>query len=480
MKSIRNHLLNRLLIGIAVIWTLAGVGLYFFLEHNLNARTDAELQSLLPASRFLTARSLALRPLAAPPAIRGVVLESFESPQGSLYFQLFDSDLRSMARSQSLGSNNLLNAVTPQGRHTAMNLRLATGERVRVMVARAPDPFRGAMRGERPPGLHQDEAILGRAAWVAIGKNLGEQNQTLRLLLGGLTIAGLLMMGTAAFVVRMNLQAGLKPLDAVTKQAASMDAYTLQTRFSIEGLPSELQPIVQHLNELVSRLERSFEREKRFSADLAHELRTPVAELRLMAESAVKWPGQVPVDVFQDLLSIAQRMEQTVDSLLLLARLEKDASELQLTAVDLRDLTSECWNPFSTCAQQRDLKLQTSTHTETQVETDARLLRRILSNLFDNAVEYAPAGSVVRCEIGLVEETGVLWALSNEAPQLQGVDLDRMFDRLWRHDVSRSSDSRSGLGLSIARACAEALGLQLSASWSSDGWLRLELRHPGA
>jgi signal transduction histidine kinase len=84
--------------------------------------------------------------------------------------------------------------------------------------------------------------------------------------------------------------AGLSPLNQLANQAASITADSLATRFPTEIWPGELTPISSRLNDLLERLEQSFERERRFSADLAHELRTPIAELRSLAELALKWP----------------------------------------------------------------------------------------------------------------------------------------------------------------------------------------------
>ena len=122
---------------------------------------------------------------------------------------------------------------------------------------------------------------------ASVRRELDRTLATLQLVLAG---SGLLLLAATALVVPRVLRRELKPLQSLAAEAARIDAASLSARFATEGLPGELAPIAARLNELLARLEDSFERERRFSSDVAHEFRTPVAELRSLAELAIKLP----------------------------------------------------------------------------------------------------------------------------------------------------------------------------------------------
>jgi two-component system sensor histidine kinase QseC len=150
-----------------------------------------------------------------------------------------------------------------------------------------------------------------------------ELDRMLNRLAAALGIIGTSMLGlTIAFVLRISSR-GLAPLEAVAQRASHIDEHTLDQRFP-NDIPIELRSICERLNDLLSRLQSAFARERRFSADVAHELRTPIAELRAIAEVALKWPTPDPevVGAFQDVVAAAGQMQGIVDGLLAIARCE--------------------------------------------------------------------------------------------------------------------------------------------------------------
>jgi signal transduction histidine kinase len=294
---------------------------------------------------------------------------------------------------------------------------------------------------------------------VIVARSRTEIDQTLALLLGGISFTGLIAALASTLLIRLALQSGLTPLRRVGDQAQTIDASSLQARFSTEEMPVELRPIADALNGLLGRIEESFERERRFSADLAHELRTPVAELKSMAEVVLKWPEQAEPENYEDVRDISDQMQATIENLLMLARLEKGAALRDPKEVALRELARTVWQPFAALAKKRELELKIEIDAGRIVETDDKLLRLILSNLLSNAAEYAPQGSVVTCR----SEGDSILSVSNPAGDVTEADLPHVFERLWRHDKSRTDSSHSGLGLSLAKTCAEALQLELTA-----------------
>ena len=245
-----------------------------------------------------------------------------------------------------------------------------------------------------------------------------------------------------------------------------MGADSLHERFAVEAMPREIAPIVTRLNDLMARLEEGFERERRFSGYLAHELRTPLAAIRSTSEVALKWPEQATPEDHAAIARLAARLQQTVDSLLLLARAETISAEIVREAVTLRPLVEECAALHAERAREREVTLTMRLDETAVLQTDARLLRIIMTNLIANAVEYAPP----RSEVTLAcRATDRLFEVTNAAPALTVQDVPHLFERLWRKDAARSDAAHAGLGLSLAQNCARALGLVLIAELDSRG-----------
>ena len=290
-----------------------------------------------------------------------------------------------------------------------------------------------------------------------------EVDQTLGLLLGGITISGLVAALASTLLIRFALQSGLKPLEAVGEQASRIDANSLQKRFPIAGMPAELIPIAERLNELLNRMEQSFERERRFSADLAHELRTPVAELKTMAEVAIKWPEQATAENYKDVQEISERMQGTIENLLMLARLENNRAQIAKEPIRLQEFTDSIWRSCSQQAAKRDLSLNISIGKDETMTSDPKLMGLILTNLLSNAADHAPKKSSIKIIGATDENKDQIFATTNPAPDLKAEDVSHLFERLWRKDKARTNDSHSGLGLAIAHSCAEVLNLELTA-----------------
>jgi two-component system sensor histidine kinase QseC len=288
-----------------------------------------------------------------------------------------------------------------------------------------------------------------------------ELSASLRRVLGAIAGSGAVLIIGIFWIVPQVLATGLSPLRAMGAQAEKIDAYSLAARFPREDLPDELQPIGQRLNDLLSRLQASFERERRFSADLAHELRTPLAELRNLAEYALKWPEAHDQNFDREVLAIALQMEALTTRMLTLARGEHGQIAVKFTPVDVQAVVAESWKPYAGRAQSRDLHVSFNL-APCILNADAVLLRSILSNLFDNACDYAPPGGDIHVtgEVG----AGYILRVSNPGVALSEEDVAQFFDRFWRKEAARSGGEHSGLGLGLARMFAAAMGWTLGAS----------------
>ena len=301
-----------------------------------------------------------------------------------------------------------------------------------------------------------------------------EFDETLGGLLIGITGCGAVLLVAVFLVVPRVLRRGLGPLEHLGEQAAQIDAASLATRFEAAALPAELQPIAGRLNDLLARLEVSFERERRFSADLAHELRTPLAELRLAAECALKWPESRDSATDRETLAITKHMETIVTHLLALARGEQGQLAGRAEPLALEQLVAEVWRPFAARAEARNLTVHLAV-SPVRADADPALMRSILVNLFDNAVAYTLTGGEI--EIMVEQKDGrVCVRVANTTDQLEPTDVAKLFDRFWRKETARTGGEHVGLGLSLARMMALATGWRLSAALEAGGKLAFKLQ----
>lgn len=395
------------------------------------------------------------------------LLRQYAAERPRNYFELWAADGARLTRSLSLRDADL------DGREEGTaakpkfwNLTLPNRHPARaVAFAFAPTPM------DQTPA---PEAVRSVRLVVAVDRE--DFDETLHGLLAGVAGGGVLLLAAVFFVVPRVLRRGLAPLARVGDEAARIDADSLAMRFSTGELPLELQPIAGRLNDLLARLEQSFERERRFSADLAHELRTPLAELRSAAECALKWPESRDPATDRETLAIARQMEKMVAHMLALTRGEQGQLTLRLEPLALEKLVPEVWRGFAARAAERRLDVTFSLAEATAVG-DAALLRSILANLCDNAVDYAPAGGAVsfRLERG---EGRVRLHVANATDDLAAEDVPRLFDRFWRKEAARTGGQHVGLGLSLARSLALTMGWTLTAALDPERRLVFTLSGP--
>lgn len=324
-----------------------------------------------------------------------------------------------------------------------------------------------------------------RAGTVAVGSVLiaggvEELEAQVAVLRAGVAVLTLLLLGLLAGIVRLTLRVGLRPIDRTARQVASMDAESLERRIDGTEAPAELQPFIQQLNEFIDRLAVAFRRERQLTADMAHELRTPIAELRSLSEVGGRWPEDraAVVRFFADANTVAQQMDRVVTHLLALARHDAGQQAAREVEVEMGELVATAWRPLAAEAGERGLDLELECEGDTRALSDPDMLALILSNLLSNAIRHGDPTEPIRVSVARVED-GICVAVANRTSELEEEDLAVMFDRFWRKDGARSCGSSAGLGLSLVRAFSHVLGLEVSASLEA-GTYRISLVVPPA
>ncbi|HEX4667742.1 MAG TPA: ATP-binding protein [Chthoniobacterales bacterium] len=456
MRSIQQQLILGLTTTICGLWIAGSFATWLALRKGLIAEFDqAHLTDLYRLSS-LTEQS----PAGLKFDSTGEILPAFQRPNRPDYFQLWETDGATLYRSPSLldlpdlprKSGSLIAPVT-------WNLTLPDGRRGRAAAARfVPNEDEDT---PRPPG----SPPLTKEAILVAAFHREELDGRLRLVGVVLLLSGLGMSATTIAIVKVAIRRGLRPLAKLAERTGTIDAQSLQVRFPVKNLPEELLPIAQHLNNLLARLEAAFARERRFSADAAHELRTPIAELRTLAEVSLKWPDDhaAAQNALEEALSIALQMEAIATGLLALARCESGVTNRKSEPLALAELLRETAEPWRTKAQGKQLELKIDIPPQTCWFTDRAGLRLIVGNLLSNAVEYSERGTTITVTASPNGTSDTL-RISNRNRDLTPDDLPHLFERFWRKDRARSSSEHSGLGLAVARACSASLGLELQAT----------------
>ncbi|MQR00461.1 ATP-binding protein [Glaciimonas soli] len=227
---------------------------------------------------------------------------------------------------------------------------------------------------------------------------------------------------------------------------------------TLDNQPSELQPIVSALNGVLLRLDTALQAERRFTADAAHELRTPLAALRMHVQLLQRQHGELSIP-FQKLRDDIDRSTALVENLLALARLDPiNQSSLQRQTVTLQPYLQELILNHATMAEQRGIHLQLHCNAD-HLSMNADMMQIALRNLLDNALRYSSENSTVR--IATSKTAGMLRiAICDDGPGVDAEQRGRLSERFFR--VLGSGKSGNGLGLSIVRRIAELHGATLS------------------
>jgi len=377
------------------------------------------------------------------------------------YYQLWQQGVELLIKSPSLGETDLPLLGTGLGQHQFADLALPDGRRGRLIeitfmprVEVEEDEDDEDFGEEIPPAkpitmVYARERDSLDATLFAIGATISST------LLAVLILSGLLVWRLVG--------SGLSPLSNLARQVSQIDESNLDARLAQDGQQSvELAPIEDQLNHLLERLQSAFEREKRFSANVAHELRTPLAELKTLGEvgkMGLDDPEQANA-FFNDVGEISGQMEKVVITLLELARSEAGLLRSDPEDIELEHYCDEVWR-HTINGRGADKTLVKNIPPGLVISTDREKLGMILGNLFVNAVSYSPDNAEIHLAAEIRNENVVL-EVRNASIDLKPEDIVHMKDRFWRKQKAHHANGHSGLGLTLVDALAKIMQLDVS------------------
>lgn len=418
-------------------------GLWLALEHSLYHAIDESLRDRVEGVRqFIDAQAGSLTLEEMQEEFRE---HSVLGPGGDL-FQVADQDGNWLYRSGPLYDEHV-----PV--HRAVELGSAQSFE-NIVVQGTPLRF-----------LAQNVDVQGRRYTVQVAAPLSELERGLREFLWiGLPAVPLILLAASAGGYWISRRA-LRPVDKITETARSITAENLSRRLVVPQSGDELERLSLTLNEMIQRLEASFKRISRFTADASHELRTPLAIMRTAAEVALRNPAALSdqLEALQDIVAELERSSELVDNLLLMARADSGDAQLARAPVDVVEAIREACSHGVVLARAKEVAFDLQAPCRSAVVNgDQPALRRLFLLLIDNAVKYTPEGG--RVKVSLVEEAGaVVVAVEDTGIGIAEKHQPHIFDRFYRVEESRCRErGGAGLGLAIGRWIAEAHGGTLS------------------
>lgn len=449
MKSIRRRLLLALLVTTGIVWCLMALRFYHDAQREMLGILDAQLAEAAHMLVSLMTSENAVRSGSDDGQLPATAVAALDSRyQKDLAFQIWSVNGHLLARSDSAPATPL------GGNRPGFSSGRIEGREWRVFSLVAGTPPLHIVMGERED--------LRRAVTRQIATRLA--------------LPVLVFLPLLALFIWVSVGRGLQPLKRISTQIAARDPGNLE-RIDEDGVPREAAALVESLNELFRRLERAFERERRFTADAAHELRTPLAALKTQAEVALQAPSdQVREQALKRVLSGVGRATHLVQQLLTLARFDPEAPRPRGDAVDMTALVREVEAEYTPVAAARGTRLEVDTRGGgTSLPGDATALAVVVRNLVDNAVRYTPTGGHVTVRLRATREAITL-NVSDNGPGIAPADRERALERFYRGIGTKTPGS--GLGLSIVHRIVAMHGGVMRLEQADVGGLAVHIALP--
>jgi heavy metal sensor kinase len=416
-------------VAAAGFWTIYSSYEYATIDGSLRSQADV-VRSIIAETSAGT--SLPLLPLGNP---RGVAMDSIVINGAGVLVGQDQADLDtealvSWARQQ------------PFPPHATVQSASVRGNAVRVLLRQVvlPDQISGGLIIVRP--IDELLARLTRVAALLVGG-----------MLAVIAVAGLLAWQLAGMA--------LAPVRAMSAAAREISEHDLKRRVH-SNLPSddELGELALTFNEMLSRLDQTFDSLQRFTADAAHELRAPLAVMRSQVEVTLRHPRTLEAyrSSHETLLQEIKRLSRIADQLLMLARVDAGALSGSFREFDLPDLLEETAGRWRPVAKEQGIALDSAIPQEGRMIGDEDLVARLLDNLLDNAIRHTPRGGEVRLEASGTDRNWRI-TVTDTGPGLQGDVRRHLFERFVRGDSVRGrTTGGAGLGLSLSLAIAQLHG----------------------
>lgn len=453
MSSLHARLITLVGVSVMLIFAISGVVVCWLIEASLWAEFDRGLRDHVAS-----------------------ISQMVERDQQELFFEWQEAG---GAKSPSGGSGELLEVwdhgqnVAPFGRQPALlnvppvisegilNVRLAGNQPGRAVILK----FRPRVESDATE-VEGDDGNSDADVTMVFARPTGPLDATVNRVRGVLAAVGIGGVLTTLAIVWFAVDLGLKPIDRTAADIAAIGSDSLDQRIDDgNDQPWELRPLIQTINRLLGRLQVTLDRERAFSADVAHELRTPLAGLRAKLDVAISRSRSAPEyeKTIHECLAITQQTSAIIESLLTTTKLTQ--RDPVAAPVDLQSVILDTIESSGDVMTSRHLTVSSELPEGMLTLGTPQTFTMLFRNLIDNAAAYADDGSVIDLS---ADETSGSWRvrITNSARDFPERGIENVFERFWRADSARTETGQhSGLGLPLCKRLAESLGGQIHASF---------------
>jgi two-component system, OmpR family, sensor kinase len=460
--NLKRKVFIRHFVAVGLILAIASFVANWAFSRMVLGQVDQSLLDLAVAEANLTTADLS-HPLHIHERSPGTGPPSF--PRLDKFIQIVDIDGRIIARSANLGTAHLPTS-------SPLLEKLRAGETVGETL----HDF-----GDEPVRLLSVPVqIANRDYVIQVATSLADADAAVRLagLLFLVVSAGIL--GAVVLTGAMLARTVLRPVDQIVLRARMIGESALAERLPHPGTQDEMGRLVETLNDMLTRIERSFEAQRRFTADASHELRSPLSRLRAELEVTLRRPREREryEAALRSCLSEVERLSHLTGDLLMLARLDAGGPPEAPLPVDLISILQEAVKRLNRDARRRNVALVLDMPQEVTVNVASAALSHVVANVLDNAVKFSPLGSEVRVGVAIDDGTAVV-VVSDAGPGILAEEIPRVFERFYRGSAARRMEVPGvGLGLAICRALVEGQGGKISVDSGPGGGATFRIRLP--
>jgi two-component system, OmpR family, heavy metal sensor histidine kinase CusS len=436
-----------MIIGMTVLLLCFDIIIYHSISRAMFNQFDAGLES---AARIMSA-TVEMDHNEIDFEINTELIPEFAGSSKTAYYEFWKTDGTVIKKSPALGNENLI-WIKPFHKHIFKTFKMK-GDRI----------FRAAAITFFPSveEANSDANMMASQSYVlTVARDAHSLLSHLEYLKYLLFFASTCIIAVSSAVAVIVVKSGLKPLSQLASQIANIKENNLKTQITGEDLPSEILPIKTRLNSLLERLEKLFEHERTFNANVAHELRTPIAGLRSIMDVALTRNRNADEyrTALTESLAVINDMEDMIDKLLMLAKIENGQITSTYELINFFDLVEKCWKPFVEKAVARGIIFENHLNNNLVWKSDEAGLSIIFSNLLNNAIEYTNQDGRIWVS-SHKSDTGIELIFENSGNILTPQQVKSVFDYYWRGDSARSNaGAHSGLGLALVKRIVVLLG----------------------
>ena len=462
--NLRARVFVRHVVAVGVILALAALGGDWIFSRMVLGEFDESLRELAQSE---AAAAIARGSL--PPRMHEVTFGSAPPsfPRLDKFIQVVALDGRPVARSVNLG-----NAQLPAP--PSLLARIGNNEEVFETLK----DF-----GSEPVRLLSVPLELGGKAYaIQVAGSLDDAHAAIRSARRLFLVMSAAILGAVALTGAMLARAILLPIDRIVKRARVIGASPLAERLPHPGGQDEMARLVETLNEMLARIERVFEAQRRFTADASHELRSPLSRLRAELEVTLRRPRDRAEyeKALRSCLHEVEWLSGLTNELLTLARLDAGESRTpKPEAVRLIPILEDAVSRLAPEASRREIAvLVDAAVADLTIQVAPSAAALVVGNVLDNAVKFSPPGSQVRIHV-TPEDGAALVAISDSGPGIPANELPHLFERFYRGSTARRADVPGvGLGLAICRVLLEGQGGSIGVSSPAGGGATVSIRLP--